>query len=865
MKTQQKELHLISHTHWDREWYLTFQEFRIKLVDLIDHLLDIMDKDPEYKYFTLDGQTVVLEDYLEIRPENRVRLKKYIKEGRVFIGPWYILPDEFLVSGESIIRNLLLGHRIGAQFGKVMKVGYIPDTFGHISQLPQILSGFGIDNVILWRGIASKKSECLWEAPDGSKVLMIHLGRGGYCNAADLPGEIDKACERIMALKKECEKRASTPYLLLLNGCDHLEPQAELSKIIKGVNERLTNSTLIHSNLPAYIQKIKESNPQLTTLRGEFRKGLSHAYLLTGVISARIYLKQINKRVENLLEKWTEPFSVIFNVLGGENYESLVWQAWKNLLQNHPHDSICGCSIDEVHRQMLTRFSWSEEIGEEIARRSLEGIANFIDTSSLREREEALPIFNPLSWQRCDLVEAEVDFPEGSKERNFRIYDAEGKEIPYQYKIPLNVPIHRRKVYLKAEVPSLGFSLYRISPCSEKVTHPGTLLSKPHVLENEFFRVEIRLNGTLTILDKDTKKVYRNCHLFEDGGDAGDEYNYSYPRVDKVFTTIRERPKISLVEDGPIKATYSIEYNWQIPKEISKDRKKRSEAKVKLHIQSLISLIKGVKRVEIETRVHNTAKDHRLRVLFPSGIKTKFSWAEAQFDIVKREIRVPSKRKGDREEPSPTHPQQSFVDVNDGRNGLCLANQGLPEYEVRDDEKRTIALTLLRVVGYLSRPDLLTRHGNAGPFIATPQAQCPGNHVFRYAIIPHRGIWQDGRVLQEAHNFAISLRPFQFTRLDLAKREFCLPKEHAFIEVEPEEIVVTTLKKKEEGQGLIVRLFNTGSKEIKAGRLSFFREIREAFEVNLAEEKIKGLAIENQYIINFNLRSRGLITFLIHC
>lgn len=852
-----KQLHIISHTHWDREWYLSFEKFRLRLVDLIDNLLKIMEKDPEYKYFTLDGQTVVLEDYLEIRPENRDRLAAFIKEGRLFAGPWYILPDEFLVSGEALIRNLLLGHRIASQFGRVMKVGYIPDTFGHISQLPQILSGFGINNVILWRGVKLEKSENLWESPDGSKVLMIHLGKRGYCNAHSFPCNIDKAYKKIMELKEEYGKRATTPHFLLLNGCDHLEPQKELPDIIRGINEKLKKEELIHSNLPLYIQKIKESDPKLHLIKGEFRNGLSHAYLLIGVISTRMYLKQLNFKAQNLLEKWAEPFSSIYTLLGGKDYFPHLWQAWKYLLQNHPHDSICGCSIDEVHRQMLTRYSSSQDIGEDITQRSLNGIAGFIN----KKEDHGLLIFNPLSWERNDLVEVEIDFPQ-AKNKNFKIYNAHGKEIPYQI-ASHSMPLQRQKIYLRGEIPPFGYSLYRIVPDSKKVDYRDRLVPEARILENEFLKVKINQNGTLNILDKDTKKIYKNCNLFEDGADSGDEYNYSYPEKDKIFTTIRERPKISLFEKGPIKATYSIDYNWRIPTRLSKDRKKRSKQKVSLKIQSFVILIRGIKRIEVETRVNNTAKDHRLRVLFPSGVRSNFSWAEGQFDILKRKIKTRPRRKNDLEEPLPTHPHQAFIDVNDGRIGLAIANQGLPEYEVKDNRERTIALTLLRSVGYLSRPDLLTRPGNAGPLISTPEAQCPGMHVFSYAIIPHKKDWFKGKVIREAHNFVSPLTAFQFNKEDSAIATPFLPERISFIKVEPEPIIITTVKRTEKGRGLIIRLFNLQSKEVKAGKLTFFKEIKEAFEVNLAEEKLRKVEVEDRHIINFNLRDRGLITFLI--
>ena len=181
-----RTLTVVSHTHWDREWYQPFQEYRLRLVQLIDRLLDLLDGEPAYRCFTLDGQTILLEDYLEVRPYRREKLQDYVQQGRLQIGPWYILPDEFLVSPEATIRNLILGDRVARQFGPKMQVGYIPDSFGHVSQLPQILRGFGLDTAVTWRGIGPAPNEFRWIGADGTDVLAIHL-RGGYGNAAFLP------------------------------------------------------------------------------------------------------------------------------------------------------------------------------------------------------------------------------------------------------------------------------------------------------------------------------------------------------------------------------------------------------------------------------------------------------------------------------------------------------------------------------------------------------------------------------------------------------------------------------------------------------------------------------------------------------
>ena len=303
----EKTLHVISHTHWDREWYNTFQQFRMKLVDLIDHLLEILEKDPNFKYFNLDGQTIVLEDYLQIRPEKRKILEEHIREGRILVGPWYQLNDEYLVSGESTIRSLLIGTRIAKEFGAVMKVGYLPDQFGNISQMPQIFAGFGIDNAIFGRGLQlcnDRKMEFWWESPDGTKVLTSLMAYW-YNNAMRFPADTDAALAFTQEIKERMEKVSAVDALLLMNGVDHMEAQPNLSGILERVNEKLEGAKLVHSTLPQYMDDVKRyveaNSTALDTIKGELREDRG-ASVLAGTLSSRMYIKQANEDSQTLMK-----------------------------------------------------------------------------------------------------------------------------------------------------------------------------------------------------------------------------------------------------------------------------------------------------------------------------------------------------------------------------------------------------------------------------------------------------------------------------------------------------------------------------------------------------------------------------------
>ncbi|PJH75326.1 MAG: hypothetical protein CO064_07285, partial [Anaerolineae bacterium CG_4_9_14_0_8_um_filter_58_9] len=458
-------LHLVSHTHWDREWYLTFQQFRLKLVHLIDGLLDILAHDRNFKYFMLDGQTIVLDDYLLMRPEREADLRRYIKNGRILVGPWHILPDEFLVSPEATIRNLLEGDRTCRKYGPKMMVGYIPDPFGHIGQMPQILRGFGIDSACLWRGLSDEPCEFWWQAPDGSRVFMAYL-RDGYGNAALLPAsEPERFTALVRQVRDSLASHSSADHLLLMYGTDHMQPPPETARAIAYTKGKLDGDKLVHSTLPAYIAAVQSAishqpsaishQPSaIPTVIGELRSS-KRSHLLPGVLSTRMWIKQRNRACETLLEKWAEPFNTFASLAVEANSSfifhpssfvrhpsSFILQAWRLLMENHPHDSICGCSIDQVHDEMKVRFDQVEQIGEEIARQSLEALASATDTlsashhqpatichqpSAISHLQSAIVVFNPTAGPRTDLVTASAEF-----KGEFEIIDDQGNIIPCQ-------------------------------------------------------------------------------------------------------------------------------------------------------------------------------------------------------------------------------------------------------------------------------------------------------------------------------------------------------------------------------------------------------------------------------------------------
>ncbi|MBR4881210.1 MAG: hypothetical protein IKU19_04710, partial [Clostridia bacterium] len=441
---------VISHTHWDREWYMPLEQFRHRLLDLMDRLLEILGTQPEY-IFHLDAQTVVLEDYLAVRPSKREELKEYISRRRLMVGPFYLQNDFYLTSGESTIRNLLEGQKLCSEFGGSAKVGYAADQFGNISQLPQILRDFGIDNFVFGRGFSQTEvdaegntvpkktpTEFIWQGADGTEVLAIHM-RHWYNNAQRFSADIDKA-ERYLRkiVEPYNDELTATPYILLMNGVDHLEAQADVREIIDSLWKRLDkNEHIAQYNLDDYIDAVKsyidDNNIELQRVSGELRcdAGIT---TLAGTLSSRAYLKSANVKAETMLENRIEPLYAMLECYGMKGiypHDRLVY-AWKNLIRNHPHDSICGCSTDALHRHMENRYEELKEFTDEMLRRGLLCACEHTELIHRGgESDYIITVANTIATTLCGAVEVTLKMLTSDDMECFGIYGAEGKAAEF--------------------------------------------------------------------------------------------------------------------------------------------------------------------------------------------------------------------------------------------------------------------------------------------------------------------------------------------------------------------------------------------------------------------------------------------------
>ena len=848
--SDQTVIHVISHTHWDREWHQDFQGFRRRLVGLIDHLLDILAERPDYRYYHLDGQTCPLADYMDIRPEREAEVRGHIESGRLIIGPFFILPDEFLVSGEATVRNLLLGHREAREWGgEPMGVGYIPDTFGHISQMPQILRGFGIDNALLFRGVTydQVKSEFIWEGPDGSQVLCLKMpdefaySSFFYENQPIITAhgdaiDAEAAVENMRRIRDKALEVGTTDHVLAMDGVDHIYPSVKTLGIIEAANAGLEDAEVIHTSLAEYVAAVSKEVEGLEIWRGEMRtanRAFRLQALLAATLSSWMPLKQENWACQTELERWAEPMAALAGAYGTplDPERGFLRESWRELLINHPHDSICGCSIDEVHNDMRYRSRQSLKIARDSATRGMEALAENIDTSWVPEGAEAVVICNPLGWPRRELIEADIDFPADRNVQWFRLIDADGTEVPLQrissegrgvwrqapHGIPHVDPVTRHKVGFVTDIPGLGYKVLAAVPSDEPIR---TQLPTRNVPENPFMLSNFELTTSLR---------------FEDGGDVGDGYNYVRPERDAIVTGL-VRPDV-IEAAGPIFERRRCELTLDVPASATQDAKGRSDGTVPLKVTVWETTVQPRGDRFYRVRVDNNARDHRLRMVWELEAPDTpvSSFAESQFDVVQRPIVLPDTSDW-REEQPPFWPQQSFCGVHippDMEMGVfesrtvCVANRGLPEYEVSTDGDAVtrIEVTLLRCIG--------RGVGQPEQFV---DSQLQGTHEFHLALFSDDDV-EEPMPWIDAHNFNAPLRVTQTGR-----HKGDLPPAHSFVCITPPELCVTTLKPAEDRDSLILRLVNYGAEQ--QARISPNIPVQAIYRCNLAEERQEELGEE---------------------
>ncbi|MEV6965233.1 hypothetical protein AB0M47_08955 [Hamadaea sp. NPDC051192] len=821
------EIIVVPHTHWDREWYEPFQRFRLRLVALLDDVFDRMAADPRQR-FTLDGQMAAVDDYLDVRPERRDQVRELVANGQLAVGPWQILLDEFLCSGENIVRNLERGLRRSEELGAALPVGYLPDMFGHIAQMPQILTGAGLAHACVFRGVPGALGQHAfgWEAPDGT-VIRTEYMPGGYGNAASLTA----SPPLVAARAKELSAYLNAWYpdggpMLGMYGTDHAAPAADVADLLARASAE-TGLDLRLGTLAEYFATQSARFEGLPRITGELRSH-ARANILPGVISVRTPLKRAMGRAERAVERHAEPLAALWH--NGPPVQGFLDMAWTRLIDASCHDSVTGCGCDETAVQVAARLAEADQLA-----RAVVDLAGASLTAVVPN--DGYAVWNPSPFERTSVVELDLpesgglvtgdgtpvpiqvlssgpsvladDLLDGAREiekglRRIHGIELYGQEITHWELAGDEVTFHvarhgdpsfsvddvwtalgerssvrmrivaapRSVVAAAVTVPALGHVSVR--PADSAALPSSTVSVDGSIVDNGVLRFDVADIG-----------------LVVDGGDVGDSYNYAAPDADVLVST-PVSTSVSVVSAGPLVAVVDVTrvYEWPVaaaePTPVSPTivaaappAPARSSTLVPVTVVTRVEVRVGEPFVRLTVSFDNRCSDHRVRLHLPAAATT--SYAEGQFAVVSRSSS--SVEGGGGEFPLPTFPASGFVVA--GETAVLLTQP--TEYELVDGH---LAITLLRSIGMLSRNIHALRDEPAGPQLPAPQAQCHGPITFDLAVMPIRASWDRAGVAAAAEIYRHSLLAFP----GAASPSVPLPASAAGLSVSGDGVVMTSLR-----------------------------------------------------------------------
>ena len=871
-------VHVVPHTHWDREWYEPFQVFRMRLADLVDQLLEQMDADPDFR-FTLDGQMATIDDYLEVRPQAEPRLRELIAQRRLAVGPWQILMDEFLSSGETMVRNLQLGSRRANELGRAMQVGYLPDMFGHVAQMPQILRRAGIEHAVVWRGIpaAINRNAFRWRAPDGSEVRAEYLPFG-YSSAAWLFIIPDRLTRMVQTFIETLRPYYGDRSVLAMYGTDHMSPVRNFVALVDGVNASANGYRMTIETLADYIEEAPSADPpDLPSWTGELRSS-ARSWVLMGVTSNRIYAKQAGGRAERWLERYAEPFQALW---GAAWPQPLLAIAWRKVIENSAHDSICTCSIDPVASQVVVRYGEAEQIARGLAERAAASIATAVPLG-------AAAVLNPSPHPRAGLVELSVlaaddwpevalELPDGARVAAQELSrtdpllwtrDLRGAEIPGV----LRRRLHGRWLmgrYLngfRSEVVdglrqlTLLVDDQEIPPFFDTEELQEQVEVAVRVAPDDQWRLRILASGRRSVeaVVPVPPLGWTSVRPVEAGGSLENPVTTGPRSLQNGLLevavaddgTLRLESNGALLEgvgrlvDG---GDHGDSYNYGPPAEdrlIDDPRDVGVEVRLEGPVRGQLAVTRTYEWpvADLEDGTARDAETVSTPVTMFVELRAgePFVRIRLEFENRSRDHRlrfhVPLARRADRsaaeaqfavvergmegdggygEVPIPTYPAGSFVDAG----GAAVLLDHMTEYELLDGAE--LALTVLRANGFLSRNIHPYRDGPAGPQKPTPDAQCLGPWRFTFAIYPHAGDWREADVARQAEVYRQPFLTAPGTSAETSQL-----REASGLSVEGEGIVLSSLYRRDDW--LELRLVNQHPESRSARVGDGLRQAREA-------------------------------------
>lgn len=881
--------HILSNTHWDREWYQSHEKYLVRLVELFDRLVDLLERKPDYRFIT-DGQYALLDDYLTARPEMKERVKKVVSNGQLLVGPWYTQPLENIVGGEALVRNLQYGVKKSEEIGGVMRFSYEIDEFGHASQIPQILAGFDIHGSMAWRGVPkNSKSVFEWTAPDGTSAYMF-CSRSGYGFATTLPEneeDFDEVIDgvtfrrrglknRVKALREYSQYNSESDNMFWLNGIDHSWAQEDLLEVIEKIRAMLPDIEVKQSTpnefMDAVIADYNAMDKKPEQVKGEL------IYTAEDILESTNSLHPRQKQRHWLSEKHLvdrfEPLATAAWLMGAKYPAWSLDRAWQYVLENHAHDSLGCCSVDEVYEQVMARYSAAVSLSEQEEDNALRYIM------SRSADEPAVFVFNLSSYEIGGARRVSMDIPAGYCDGFFELYTPDKNKVEMsiiskelvgdvRYNPRRGHPTWGKRLKVDAildlpTIPAAGWMKLSLKRTENEKRVDNRryhyLEAAPYTMENEYLCVEIDCNGRLNVKDKTNPKAgFCGGLVFEDTGECDSVYVHCEPENDKRVIYSGAPSSISCLFDTPLGAAYEICTEMNIPDGLSADRKKRSEICKPLKIRTVVSLMKGDKKVGLKIHIENQSRYHRLRVLFPTDYDNAVSAGGQAFDHCERAISVPFDPELPREQDYPTKPFIDYCCVSGDGAGLGVAAKGIYEYECIDDKAQSLALTLLRCVEDI----------DTATFAITPEYKChKAQNIaeidYELALIPFNG--GKAELLEEVSAFISPLitvfnRQTEDSVLpNYSRPSEILPDTGSAIKVSGDGVTVTCFKRAMERDTLIVRLLNNSDKEADASVEVTIPKmnVSAVYETTLEEKRLA--RISDNSVAGFTLAPHRLIT-----
>ncbi|CAH6993361.1 alpha-mannosidase [Vibrio chagasii] len=852
-------VHITPHMHWDREWYFTTEESRILLVNNMEEIMNRLESDPEYKYYVLDGQTAVLEDYFAIKPENTERVKALVEAGKLIIGPWYSQTDTMQVSGESIVRNMMYGIRDCMKFGDAMKIGYLPDSFSMSSQLPMIYNGFDITRAMFWRGCSERhgtnKTEFLWQSNDGSEVTVQVLPLG-YAIGKYLPQDEEGLRARLDKYFPVLEKPSVTKDILLPNGHDQMPIQKDIFEVMDKLREIYPDREFSMSRYEEVFEKVEAARDQLDTIKGEFNDG-KYMRVHRTISSTRMDIKLIHAEIENKIVNILEPLASIAWTLGFEYHHGLIEKMWKESMKNHAHDSIGCCCSDKVHAEILNRYILADDMATNLIHFYKRKI---VDHMPDREGCDKLAMFNLSPYEREEVVNTTITI----RAQEFSIFDENENPVEYFIRDKRQIdpgkvdrqivhygnydPFMEFDIQIKRTVPAMGFTTLHIRGNEKGAVKVAE--QKDYLLENEYYRINVNDNGTMTIFDKETEQVFDQVLRLEDGSDDGDEYDYSPSRQEWLLYS-DEFPVETSIDHQGFQSVANIAFRMTVPANLA-EREERTGQNGFIEAQCQVVLKQGSRRIEVRMELDNQADDHRVRVLVPTPFVSETVVADNQFGCITRPTNDPAMAVWEEEKwkeaPVPVYQLMNFAALENGRAGMAIMSNGLREFEViasqGDDNRDTFALTLFRGIGVLGKEELLLRPGRpSGIKIPTPDSQVRGKLVCEFTLCGFSGNHIDANIMAQARDNVTPVEcynkiPYNAMKLNVGEQN--LPMSFSLLSKQQAGAVLSVLKKAEDEDALIMRVYNPAETGSVSDSISFTQAVSSWKETSMDERVREG-------------------------